>query len=127
MPLCQVIYDPSVTTVKASIKFETLLIAGYTIDLRKRNSNKSIPPFPKQGDNMNEADDEYELPLAQLNGSRLWVPVAIIDNTGTGGRYEIKVEIEMDGEIIVSCTTGLKELTTDLAHEILIVRFEKGA
>jgi hypothetical protein len=122
-------FDPLGGTIWAEVKCETMLLVAYRVDLREKDSNASVPPFPKEGDNTNSSDDAYALPdPASINdGRRLWLFLTIIDQTGDGGNYKVELELTQGGRTIGTLTTTKKKLTTNFAMEILVALLEAKA
>lgn len=113
-------------TIWVRLRFETLLLCNYSLTLREAGSNNSVLPKPYEGDNSNPDDDLYDLPMpASVNNNRsLWATVAIIDQTGQGGDYEVIMEVTQDGHDVAGSplTTGRRSIDGNSAIEILVAR-----
>jgi hypothetical protein len=113
-------FNPNGGTIKAEIKFETLLVCTYTLDLREAGSNVSVDGYPKQGDNTNPEDDTYSLPLpTSANKNRtIWINFVLLDQTGNGGSYKVDFGMIQDGSKIWDWTSGKKQITGNFQVEI---------
>lgn len=112
-------------TVKVELKFKTLFLCNYEIDLREKGSNHSVFPFPRRGDNANPSDDQHPLldPATSNDGRTIWAFLTIINQSGQSGKYMIDMEVTQDGQIIDTLTTGSTTLTGNYALETFIARF----
>jgi hypothetical protein len=113
-------FDPNGGTIKVEVKFETLLICTYTLDLREAGSNASIDGYPKQGDNTNPEDDMYALPLPSvINKNRtIWINYVLLDQTGSGGSYQVDFNVNQDGNQIGTWTSGKKQMQGNFQIEM---------
>ena len=115
--------DPHGGQITVNLEFpDTLLLCSYTLDVREAGSNKSVPGFPKQGDNSNPEDDLYTLPdPASANiGRTIWAFITIIDQTGKGGEYCANMETAQDGQRKGLSSTGKKKIVGSTAEETLV-------
>ncbi len=113
-------FNPNGGTIKVEVKFETLLICTYTLDLREAGSNASIDGYPKQGDNTNPEDDLYALPLPSvINKNRtIWITFVLLDQTGNGGSYQVDFNVNQDGSQIGTWTSGKKQMQGNFQIEM---------
>ncbi|MBI5021981.1 MAG: hypothetical protein HZB59_11150 [Ignavibacteriales bacterium] len=112
--------------VTAELKFETLLLCTYRIDLTEAERNGSVGDFPEHGDNSNPEDDLYKLPTPNSKNDKrkLWVATSIIDQVGIGGGYKIDLIVKQGDIILDELTTGKKIIKNeDCRQEFFIVEF----
>jgi hypothetical protein len=112
--------------VTAELKFETLLLCTYRIDLTEGSRNGSIDNFPQHGDNSNPEDDLYRLPTpnSENDKRKLWVVTTVIDQLGVGGEYKIDLIVKQGGKLLDRLTTGEKVLKNEEhRQEFFIVEF----
>lgn len=109
-------------TLKVNITFDTLFVCTYKLRLKERNSNTTV--MTQTGDNTNDQDDIYPLPLpaASNNGRSLWAFMTVIDQAGKGGKYKLTMEIIQDGKVVGSITTKDKSIEGNVVNEVLIVK-----
>ena len=117
-------FDSNGGVINVELKFETLLICTYTVDLREAESNASVAGFPKQGDNTNPQDDVYLLPVpVGVNNNRsLWINFVLIDQTGTGGSYKVGVNVIQDNKQIDTWTSEKKQIEDNFQIEIYVAQ-----
>lgn len=118
-------FDANGGPLRIALSFDTLLLCTYELDLRGPGSNASVPPFPKSGDNANSEDDEYKLPppAGSNNGRRAWIFINIMDQTGDGGSYQCFAVITQGGKKIDVLQTDKKQISGNLAQEMMVVQF----
>ncbi|MBA4312236.1 MAG: hypothetical protein C0417_06370 [Chlorobiaceae bacterium] len=112
--------------ISVELKFKTLFLCTYSLDLTEGSHNASVIGFPKRGDNSNTEDDIYTLPVpASVNNKRkLWVVTTVIDQVGIGGEYKIDLIVKQADKLLDEITTGEKILKNeDYRQEFFIVEF----
>ncbi len=117
-------FNSSGGMIEVELNFTTLLLCTYTLELHENESNAQVWIPPKQGDNSNPEDDKYALPVppSKNNGRSLWAFITIIDQTGSGGEYEVSMEIRQDTSTIGALNTGKKRVSRNFSQEFLIAQ-----
>ena len=90
---------PSDAVITVELEFDTLLLCTYKIQLREKNSNKVV--LSTSGDNSNGEEDKYVIGHAnESDGRTVWISFAVINQTGEGGKYEIRALFKQNGKVI---------------------------
>ncbi|MEW6195952.1 MAG: hypothetical protein AB1521_12450 [Bacteroidota bacterium] len=114
---------PNTERITVELKFETLLLCNYKIQVKEVNSNSIVHEW--SGDNSNSEDDKYSLGTGKKNvGRTVWIFLSIIDQTGEGGEYKITATLKQNGEPLPGgeLTTGKKELKPgENKHDYILV------
>ncbi|MFA7418139.1 MAG: hypothetical protein WCZ90_00535 [Melioribacteraceae bacterium] len=93
----KILPDDAVITVE--LEFDTLLLCTYKIQLREKNSNQVIISW--FGDNSNDEEDKYVIGIAnESDGKTVWIFFTVIDQTGEGGKYEVRALFKQNGKLI---------------------------
>lgn len=126
LPIAQ--FHPDRGTVWVKITYpETLLFCRYLLQLRQSDSNEFVPGYDHiRGDNENSADDKYGLPTPSRDndGRVLMIFHTIMDQTGDGGEYRIRVTLYQGGEEIWDNTTDPREITGEQDMRQTILKLE---
>ena len=89
---------PNEAVITVELEFDTLFLCTYKIQLREKNSNKVV--LSTSGDNSNSEEDKYVIGHAnESDGRTVWISFAVIDQTGEGGKYEIKALFKQNGKV----------------------------
>lgn len=118
----KICFDANGGTISISLEFDTLLIGTYLLQLREANGNAVV--MEKIGDNTNAEDDVFPLPTpARLNDNRtLWIFITLIDQTGDGGDYEVRVKTSQDDQILDTLSSGQKTIQAPSESIIFVSR-----
>lgn len=105
---------PNDAVITVELEFDTLLLCTYKIQLREKNSNKVI--FSKSGDNSNDEEDKYVIGIAkESDGRTVWIFFTVIDQTGEGGKYEVRALFKQNGKLIDDgiLSSGIRIISPD--------------
>ncbi|MBI3123007.1 MAG: leucine-rich repeat domain-containing protein [Ignavibacteriales bacterium] len=90
---------PNDEVITVELEFDTMLLCTYKIQLREKNSNKVV--LSTSGDNSNSEEDKFVIGLANESDSRtVWIFFTVMDQTGEGGKYEIRALFKQNGKLI---------------------------
>jgi hypothetical protein len=123
-PLPTAKFHPDDGTLWVDIAYpETQLFCRYLLQLRQVDSNTLVPEYDSiRGDNENSADDSYDLPTPSRDndGRVLMIFHTIMDQTGDGGLYRIRVTVRQAGKE----TTEETEISGEQDMKQTILKFE---
>ena len=128
VPVVKVVFfDPAGAEIRLSLRFETLLLCDYAVDVRMAGSNSSVSGFPRTGDNANPDDDRYELPgpTHENDGRRVFCTVSVADQTGERGKYKIDLDVMQDNIVLDTVSTGERDLHGEFDRVLLVAMLTK--
>jgi hypothetical protein len=125
IPISNIVdFNPEGGVISVELRFNTMLLCTYDLDVREAGSNQSVQSFPIQGDNSNAQEDCYPLPLptSANDGRTVLNLINILDQTGGGGPYECLMKFLQDSNPLGQFTTGVKIISGNHATEIFAIR-----
>ena len=109
---------PNDAAITVELEFDTLLLCTYKIQVREKNSNQVI--FSQFGDNSNDEEDKYEIGIAkESDGKTVWIFFTAIDQTGEGGKYEVRALFKQNGKLIDDgiLSSGIRTIVPGENHQ----------
>lgn len=89
-----IMFDPEKGRLKVNFRFEGLIAASYIFNYFEANSNDLVITPPPHGNNLNNDDDHYALPMPSiLNKGRLIFLHVAVNAIDQDASYSVSIEL----------------------------------